>query len=74
MMNAQECRKKAEECLRFAESNPSGRDQWQQLSHTWSIIAEQRANFDKGRTAPDESRRYAAIGVADSLRELLDLT
>jgi hypothetical protein len=74
MMNAQECRKRAEECLRFAESNPSGRDQWRQLSDTWSIMAEQRANLEKSHTPRGESRRYAAVGVADSLRELLDLT
>jgi hypothetical protein len=74
MMNAQQCRKKAEECLRFAESDPSGRDQWQQLSDTWSIIAEQRTDLEKGRTVPVESRRDAALGVADILRERLELT
>jgi len=82
MMNAQECRKKAEECLRSAESNPSGRDQWQHLSNMWSIVAGQRADLERDRTVPGdsprtvlgESRRDATLGVADILRERLELT
>jgi hypothetical protein len=74
MMNAYECRKKAEECLRFAESDPSGRDQWQHLSDMWSIIAEQRVDLEKSPTVPVESRRDATLGVADVLRERLELT
>ena len=85
MLSAEECRKKAENCLRLAKSapNPEGRLQWQELSVSWGKVAEQRQALPERPQSStitirpvdlSESRRNDAVGIADVLRERLALT
>lgn len=73
MMDAQACRKRAEGCLRSAESNAAGREQWRWLANTWAAIAEQRVDAERHHPAFAPSRKTAAVDIADILRGRLEL-
>jgi hypothetical protein len=73
MMNAQECRKRAEGCLRSAETNLPGAGQWHWLANTWATIAEQRILLEQDRAAFARSQRNATVEIAENLRQSLDL-
>ena len=74
MMNAQQCRKRAQQCLRLAETDANGADEWRQLSLSWSQLAEQRESQETQRGMVPPPPRNAAVDIADSLRVRLDLT
>ena len=73
MMNAQECRNRAEGCLRSAKTDWPGREQWHWLASTWATVAEQRIHLEQDRAALVRWRRDATVGIAENLRERLDL-
>jgi hypothetical protein len=84
MRNAEDCRQKARECLLSAEQalSPDGRLHWHDLSNLWLTMAEERASYEKQPLARAPTRRpvdlakprvLKAVGMADSLRERLDL-
>jgi hypothetical protein len=84
MMNADECRKKADECSQLAETAPdaNGMRHWRKLSETWSALAEQIDHQAVvAKPHPAAERRPAELAerktldhkVADLLRERLGL-
>ncbi len=78
MRNADECRKRAEGCLRAAEANLPGREQWLWLANTWTVIAEQRVLLDQ-QVLPERThgafkpRQNDTVEIAEILRARLDL-
>ncbi len=87
MMNAEDCRRKASECLRAAQlaTDPDVRLAWHDLSDEWLTLAVQIVPHDSlqpKQSAPTtrrpvelaEPRRIAAEKMGDLLRERLTLT
>jgi hypothetical protein len=82
MLNADECRKKAQEFLQLAQSAPDAvaMRNWRRLADTWFTFAEQRPPPDLGQS-PTTTKRPAELAerttldhkVADLLRERLGL-
>jgi hypothetical protein len=72
MRNADECRKRAEGCLRSAEANLPGREQWLWLANTWTVVAEQRVVLERGHHV-FKPWRNDPVAIADILRERLAL-
>ena len=72
MRNADECRKRAEGCLRSAEANLPGREHWLWLANTWTAMAEERVLLEPSHRA-FKPRRNDTVAIADILRERLDL-
>ena len=84
MMNADQCRKKADECSHLAQTapDPIGMRHWRQPSETWSALADQidhQAVLAKPHPAakrtPAELAERITLDhkVADLLRERLGL-
>lgn len=85
-MNAEDCRRKAKECLRAAQStsNIDSSLSWRHLSDVWLTLAEQmeqRPSPEIHRSAAvtrrpvevAEARRITAEKIGDFLRERLTL-
>lgn len=71
MMNAEDCRKKAQECMLASQSSPDphGRLKWRVLGKSWLSFAEQRS--------PPETRQLSAtmrrpVELAEAQRSPVD--
>jgi hypothetical protein len=84
MMNADQCRKKADECSQLAQTAPdaNGMQHWRKLSETWSALAEQIDHqtvlakpHPTAKRTPAELAERTTLDhkVADLLRERLRL-